>query len=249
MENIHRSLLQSYFGDRYWDKLTVGGDTVFLFLCFTNRSGSNFFAEVLASTGAINRADEFYNAGTVIDNSRNHGLSSPQAFINYIVRRLSKNKIFVSKIAVEQIIVLTEIGLLDQVLPRSHFILLERSDKLAQAISLVLAEMTGSWSAQQAVSAGNTEPDFDRQRIENAIQYLTNQHKSFELFFAENGLVPLQITYERFRSEPQQHLNYVLTMLSLNSLSINPNSLMLTPQTTKQNSDWRHRYLSDRPCL
>lgn len=243
-KNFHRELLLSHFGGNYFLKEDFSGNINFVFLCFTNRCGSNHFAEVLASSGYINRAEEFYNADTIIDNSIHHSLGSPAAFVNLVSNNYSKSRCFVSKIAIEQIAVFVEAGILDQVINRSTFIMLDRCDKIDQAISLIIAEQTGRWTSEQEAGATKKALRYDQDEITRVIDYLLDQQANFNRFFAINGIVPLLISYESFQKDPQRHVNEVTTSLGIGLQQINQNMLKLKKQADHINWEWRLRYLS-----
>lgn len=243
-DNVHRDALKEFFGDNYYQKTYSGAGVKFLFLCFTNRCGSNFLAELLSSTKKLNRGDEVYNAGTITDNSKDHRLASPCAFVERVVNNLAKSQTFVSKVAVEQLAILTEIGLLDEILGQSHFVMLRRSDVLRQAISLALALKTDKWSSTQSNAKADKEIRFDHQLVTSIIQYLVSQNNLFDLFFAENGLAPLYITYEALMQHSQHYVDQISALLQVGPLQVDMSDLTLKRQSNQLNEEWRQRYLS-----
>ena len=56
-----------------------------------------------------------------------------------------RNETYIVKTAPEQILLLTETGILDPVIERSSFLFINRVDKLAQAISLAIAAQNNRW--------------------------------------------------------------------------------------------------------
>lgn len=246
MNNIHRDILLRHFGQNYYAKQVLDTNVQFLFLCFTNRCGSNHFAELLSSTGIFNPAQEIYNAGTIVSNCKDRGLKSPMEFVNHAINIFKYNNCFVSKIAVEQLAILTEIGVLDQIIDRSHFIVIERNDKLSQAVSLMLAQQTGKWTSEQQSEAHDDDLRYDRAELTRIITYLVTQQMRFDSFFAENGLVPSLVTYEALVQEPQHYIDKVATLLGIGPLKLNPQALKLQRQANRQNQEWRQRYLDER---
>ena len=53
----------------------------FLFLCFTNRCGSTYLADLLTSTGVFGRIFESLNASEVLRVSAEHNLTSLQRYL------------------------------------------------------------------------------------------------------------------------------------------------------------------------
>lgn len=69
VERFHRAAITGLFAP---DAPAVAPDPAlrFVFLCFTNRCGSNYLAELLASTGALNPAEEVFNGDTIAEHVR-----------------------------------------------------------------------------------------------------------------------------------------------------------------------------------
>ena len=117
----------------------------FVFLCFTNRSGSAYLIDLLASAGITAQALETLNAGAVLPFCREHGVRSFQTYFEHIVRRDARNDIYIVKVAPEQLRLLTEAGILGQIGDSAEFLFMHRADKLGQAISRAIAEQNNRW--------------------------------------------------------------------------------------------------------
>ena len=124
----------------------LGLSTRFVFVCFTNRCGSAYLGDVLSSTGFFGQPFETLNAGNVLDYCREHDLRSFREYFERIVIRDVRNETYIVKTAPEQIFLLSETGILDQVIERSSFLFMNRVDKLAQAISLAIAVQNNRWA-------------------------------------------------------------------------------------------------------
>lgn len=242
--NIHRDELSRYFGELKRQAHTIRPDIRFLFVGFTNRCGSNYVCEALASSGVLNLGEEFYNAGTIIDNCRDRGLTSIGDFVSMLIEERGMNGWLVSKIAVEQLAVLVQIGLLDEILPRSHFILVERADKLGQAISLSIALQNDRWSIDQAPRIGDDKLIYDRKEISEILEYIFSQNVMFERFFAENGIGCTCINYEQFVKMAEPLLDYIGRSIGLSDLVLDAAAIRLRPQAGLINASWRDRFLS-----
>src|SRR5271166_1365521 len=94
--------------------------TQYIFVCFTNRSGSNFLSEVIASSGFLNTAGEFFK-GDTIDHIQVLGLRDFGQCFNYLVAEMSRNGHLVSKLSATHLVILAKFGILDQILTHSHF--------------------------------------------------------------------------------------------------------------------------------
>src|ERR1700761_8861368 len=122
-------------------------NTTFVFICFTNRCGSNFVAEAVASDGRLNVGEEFLNYDEVIRVVKNQNLSTIQEYFSGVSLHNRKTSYFVSKVGIAHLNILHVSGIMADIVGRSKFIFIERSDKLDQAISHLIAEQTGIWAS------------------------------------------------------------------------------------------------------
>ncbi len=77
-----------------------------VFICFTNRSGSNYLADALGSGGIVNLSGEYFNGDTIREIVVRHHLPSLSAYLDFLRIQESKNNILVSKIAITQLALL-----------------------------------------------------------------------------------------------------------------------------------------------
>lgn len=214
----------------------------FVFLCFTNRCGSNYLAELLASTGAVNRAEEVFNAETIAEHVRAQTLPSLSAYLDFLCRRLAVGGRFLAKIGLEQLLMLTETGLLDQIGPRAQFLLIERQDRLAQAISLLVAIQTQQWTSQQGRRRSDDELLYDRGILAAQQELIAQQNFGFYRFFASNGIVPKHIAYEPLLAAPEATVAEIGAWMGLPGLRAEPAALPIARQESPIKAAWRRRY-------
>lgn len=213
-----------------------------IFLCFTNRSGSNFVAESLASDGNFNLGKEIYNfkylQRTILADSK---IISYQNYLQSIVTNDAMGGYFVSKLSVAHIPILLKCGLGRWMSERGIFIHIQRSDKLRQAISFYIANKTNIWSSMQK-SIVDLKVDFDRKEIEENILNIQEQNNLFELFFAENCIEPFTLNYEQFSFMPQSMLNFIGNRIGEN-ITLKTENLRLARQSGELNENLRNKYL------
>ncbi len=213
-----------------------------LVMCFTNRCGSNYLAALLAATGAFNNAGEFFNADVVLHHARARQLDSLRGYIS-ILPKLVENvrEWLVAKASLEQIIMLTDAGILDRH-PNTRFILLERQDLLAQAISRCIAAQNDRWTADQRAEQTDGDLIYDRAAIDQTMADVAQANAGFRLFFAANGIIPIHLAYEQVVKHPRAAIESVGESLGLPSLAVNPNAVRIQRQTSTLNAAWRARY-------
>ena len=214
-----------------------------VFLCFTNRSGSNYLAELLGSTRQINVAGEFLNFDTALTHIEKNDL---QSFYDYFVSLVDTQSVkggFACKIAITQIALIQQAGLLDEIMPYSRFVLSERADLLGQAISLEIASRTGKWTSYMQPTGAVAESDFDRNRLEMIIRNIAYEQQLFRLFFAINGLDHFLVNYEQLTSHTATVMNMMCDWLEI---EVPPGCFQRTGtqrQSDTLNAAWRNKFL------
>ena len=225
------------------DALSIPADTRLLFLCFTNRSGSNYLGNVLAAAGVTHNAEEYLNADLVIETCASNRLATLQSYFSHIVRTRSRRGTFLTKVAAEHLALLLQSGILDGLLPQSHFIVIERSDKLSQAISLSIAEQTQQWAWYLPAALPASELRYSARRIAELIDVITEQELATWRFFGLNGIVPLAIKYEWLIQNPQAAVDRITAHVGLPRAVIDPSRIELRKQATALNDLWRQCFL------
>ena len=214
-----------------------------VFLCFTNRSGSNYLAELLGSTRQINVGGEFLNFDTALVHIGQNGLNS---FYDYFIGLIDKQSVkgnFACKIAITQIVLLQQAGLLDELMPYSRFVVSERADLLGQAISLEIASRTGKWTSYMQPTGSVSEADFDRNRLEMIIRNLSHEQQLFRLFFAINGLEHFQVNYEQLTSHTSTVMRMMCEWLQIEAPLGCFERTVTARQSDALNTAWRRKFL------
>ncbi|WP_024516285.1 Stf0 family sulfotransferase [Bradyrhizobium sp. Tv2a-2] len=214
-----------------------------IFLCFTNRSGSNFLAELLGSTKQVNIAGEFLNFDTALTHIRKGDLSSFYDYFVGLADTLSVNGNFACKIAITQIALIQQAGLLDDLMPNSRFVVSERADLLGQAISLEIASRTGQWTSYMQPTGAVAEADFNHNRLEMIIRNLAREQELFRLFFAINGLDHFPVGYEQLTSHTETVMRMLCEWLEMQAPPDCFERTSTQRQSDSVNNAWRSRFL------
>ncbi len=135
---------------------------------------------------------------------------------------------------------------------RTLFIYLTRHNKLEQAISRVKAEQTGLWHKSadgtelERISAPQ-EPYYDAGEIAHHITELSALDEAWKVWFDQEKVQPLQISYDDLSREPSRVLAEILGELGLDrdmAHGVSPPVAKLADMT---NRNWAERYLAENP--
>jgi LPS sulfotransferase NodH len=243
--NEHLLRIGEFFGHIAHQPADIPADVKFIFLCFTNRSGSNYLAELLASSQRLPLAAENLNFNTVIDHAKQQSLRSFQDYFSFLVRLTASDGVVNLKVAPSNLEVLGRSGVLDQIIDRSRFIVIERADKLAQAISHLIAFQTGKFKSTIQSTGIATAPQFDRETLNRIINRIAMEYHDFSLFFGRNGIASAHVIYEQMVQDPERALAFVCPLIGYPGLRIKPELVRLGRQSSSLNKEWREMYLSD----
>jgi LPS sulfotransferase NodH len=117
-----------------------------------------------------------------------------------------------------------------------------REDELRQAISFVRAAQTESWNSNMATKA---DPVYDADAIAAALDRISDENSDWDVYFAQNNIVPLHITYEQLTRDMDATIKRVMSFIET------PIDVVPEPQTKKQgdsiNKEWAERFLAQYP--
>ena len=241
IDRHHRNQIDALFGPNPPTAL-IDPSMKFLFVGFTNRCGSNFLAHLIASTGILNVAEESFNASAAAEHVRRHGLRSLHDYVNFLCRRLNMSGWLITKVAIEQLVMLAESGVLDQIIGRSKIILIERQDRAAQAVSRLVAAQNQQWTSEQTPVLSDTQLVYSRAALDQQCAEVDFQNQAFYSFLAANGLVPMHLAYEALIESPQRHLDEIGAWLGFDRFIGDPAGIGIRRQESALKRNWRARY-------
>jgi LPS sulfotransferase NodH len=241
LDRYHRDPLEQLFGATL-PRSPIDPSLKFLFLCFTNRCGSNYLARLIASTGVLNVAEEVFNAATVQEHARREALPSLQDYVNFLGRRLTMSGWLTAKLGIEQLVMLAEAGILDAIIDRTQFLLIERQDTAAQAVSRLVAMQNGAWTSEHSETMPDEELVYARPEIDAQRAIIAFDNHAFYRFFASNGLAPKHLAYEAVMQSPEQHLSDIGAWLGFERFIGDPAAIGIRRQESAVKRAWLERY-------
>jgi LPS sulfotransferase NodH len=245
-DNPHLRAILAQFGDVLVPAATIPVHRTLLLLCFTSRTGSTYLAELLEATGRLNLAGELLNEDTVKDDVRRHG---HRRFADYLAAQFAWRMVegrFALKVATPHLEILALAGVLDHCRASTRFVLLDRRDRLAQAISYEIAWQTGQWSSLTPIELSYDRLRYSRARIAQAMATLAEDQRRLEQFFAENALRPVRVVYEDLVADPAAAVRAIGADIGLADLQADPARVRVRPQSGPLNERWHQMFLAGR---
>lgn len=229
--------------DEAYDFQPCTDASVYYAICSTPRSGGHFLGHLMYSTGAMGYPLEYFLAEHFSRWAALSGRPSAREVIDYIKsRRTSANGCFGFKVHFPEFSrVFREFGF-DSLFPGCRFLLMEREDLLAQAISLVRATQTGQWISMHK-PGGRTRYNFDD--ILRAMKYVLEQKVSWRRFFALTGRQYLNVSYESLVKGPSGVIEDIARYLEIAETRIRWALVLPKKQADEESAQWYERFRKD----
>jgi LPS sulfotransferase NodH len=233
-------------------RLEAAGVERTFFVCSTPRTGSTMLGNLLADTGLVGRAGEYF--GEIFRRDVVPGLTR-RGFDDYLAgcaEHARGTGTLGIKLHWDQVEVLlyllrlrrglrglTDRQVLEAIFPAPSYIWITREDTLAQGVSWWKAITSGKWTDGRPVTG---EPTFDVDGISTRVRRIGEHTEAWRRWFGTNGIEPLRLTYEQLAADPSGTARRVLAFVGVDV----PADFAVTPATEQQadavNEDWIRRY-------
>lgn len=213
-------------------------------ICTSPRSGSNLLCQFLSSTGVLGHPLEYFNAV----GRRMFGYpdfpDEPTKQIDWILTAgATPNGIFGLKIFPYQFDQAARAIRWIRLLPSLQFVLLERRDRLGQAISAHRAQQTEQWRSGSAAQGSAT---YDGGRIYERLVAAARDYARWNVFFARNGIEPTVIVYEDLIANPQSAVDQVARLFAMQGQArVAHRHVDLNIQRDAITDEWRARFCDE----
>ncbi|WP_446217768.1 Stf0 family sulfotransferase [Micromonospora sp. IBHARD004] len=238
------------------------------FICATPRTGSSLLLGLLESTGVAGRPQAYFRSPDEPLWADRWQLSRTAGggfdYADYVRAALAggrtENGVFGAKLmwgTLDEVVgklaarhpdlAGDQVALLNRAFGRTRFVLLRRDDVLAQAVSWLRAEQTGTWfvggNGEIGGNAGDGRPPrFDPDQIRHFIGKIREHNAAWEAWFASWGIRPHVVRYEELDADMVATTHRILDFLGLDV----PEGCTITArhqrQTDELNRLWIERY-------
>lgn len=130
------------------------------------------------------------------------------------------------------------------------FIHLSRTDKVAEAISLHIAEQSGLWhrhadGTELERTPPTAEPVYDYARIQTAYEDVMAGNDAWLAWFENQAITPLSISYEALAAAPAQHLRQILQFIGMDPSRADGIVPGTAPLADERNRAWAERFRAE----
>ncbi|GAA1868276.1 Stf0 family sulfotransferase [Asanoa iriomotensis] len=232
-------------------------------ICATPRSGSTLLCGLLDSSGVAGHPASYFNRKSLDDYADEWRIARPrdgridEAFVRAaLTAGRTPNGVFGGRIMAETLPELlnglgapgvADVDLLSAQLGRLKFVHLRRCDVVAQAVSYARSLQTHFWHPGEAVAPGGQDPHYDEELIGRLVATIERSEADWTTWFAANGIVPCEVTYEELAADPLGTAQRVLDHLGLR---VPPDRHLVVGhrrQADQLNADWIAKFKAHRP--
>lgn len=131
-------------------------------------------------------------------------------------------------------------------MPGLKFVHLVRHDLLGHAISLSIAHQTESYNH---LMPERREAFYSREHIQHCMDFLAAGNARWSLFFAQNGIHPLVVSYEDVCEDPQAVVSAIGRYVGAPEAVIGKPPMELRVQRSGRTREWRARFIAETSDL
>jgi len=241
------------------------------FICATPRTGSSLLLGLLESTGIAGRPQAYFRSPDEllwadrwqIPRTAEGGFDYADYVQAALTAGRTDNGVFGAKLmwgtvdeVVDKLAAIypdqngNDVALLDRAFGRTRFVFLKREDVLAQAVSWLRAEQTGTWfiggNGEISGSAGSGQaPSFDADGIRHFVEVIREHNAAWEAWFASWRIQPHVVRYEELDLDMVATTRGILDFLGLNA----PKGCTIAARHQRQadelSREWIKRYRTE----
>ena len=212
----HRKLLQTVSSNRR--------STISYAILTTPRSGSTYLCDLLDSTNIAGHPSEHLRLAAQ-ELARYCNFNYLSLLDNLQQYRTTNNGVFGTKIISHFLFELKQAKPDFQQIFRSidKFILLVRKDKLAQAVSLEVAQRTEIWHLRDRASSINYRSKLENIEIDNTLldniekkyDFINRQEARLKKILSDNQIEPLEVVYEDVLEDARSQIDRIVSFLGI----------------------------------
>ncbi len=221
-----------------------------LMMLFPSRSGSNYFGQLLSSTGWFNEIAESFNHLQLAKIRERKGLADTHEAVQWMIDNRGTEHAFGFKAGFFVLTGAVETGFLSEVIDRTEVVLLRRRDRIAQGISLEKMKLTGRRHSRQPLERPLRDDDYDGDSIRRQVLNIINTEKKLADCAERLGKTAPLYYYEDICAEPETHVRKVCDLLGLEMPeNYAPTKVRLKVLRDELSERWADRFRNEYPDI
>lgn len=242
--SVHETKLRRSFDEFQVSDSIEPLDRPVCMMLFTNRSGSSVIGEHMRASNRFSGFGEPLNYKLVQEVSARENLTTFSEYLQWRFARFSKQAAFFGmKASYGQAMMLYRSGAIPNYLQDVRWVLLQRRDVLAQAISFSIAAQTNQWNSDKSSSVQEAKYDFADIKVR--VRSLSESYAAMNLFCTMFGIEPYRIFYEDFAADPQSGARQLAKYLGVEDVEFEETKLKMRKQRTHRNEEFKERFTQD----
>lgn len=218
-----------------------------LTILFASRAGSGYAGRLLSNTPWFADVGESFRPEHLDIIRERHGLADSWGAAQWMIDHRGSERAFGFKGGFTQLIAATQLGLLPETIERMQFVVLERRDRLSQAVSLFRAQASGRFHSVQPEGAPVSLDDYDAERIAFNLAHIARNYRWFETLLARLGKPAPTFYYEDVCAEPDRFVGEVCALLGLPAPARLDAAVDLEMLRDDINEAWIARFRAEHP--
>ena len=209
-------------------------------ICSSQRSGSSLLCHLLRQTRAAGKPGEFMTDTKV----QNYSDASPEENGRALLdENRTPNGVSGIKIHFHQLENLEKVVPLSKIANFEKFIIMDRSNDIAQAVSLAKAWQTKEWSSKHE---GVGEPSYDASEIDRAIERLKSDAEGWKSWLATHDKEAVTVTYESLTEDATGEIARLCDYLGIDGRAVDMDRVGIKKQADEVNERWEARFREER---
>lgn len=189
--------------------------TKIIALLFASRAGSSYAGRLLANTPYFKEVGENFAPDQLAAIADRRALPDLHSAAQWMIGHRGSPQAFGYKAGFTVLTSAAFLGFLDQTLARTQLLLLRRRDRIAQAVSLTKAELSGRFHSIQKGGRAVTFDDFDADLVAKNLSRIKRTEGDLADFIASIGREATLFYYEDLCADPAGFVETICTLLDL----------------------------------